>query len=131
MPDRIRLALFGLFAVATATVWFVNSNQARDETPQQRAVKECYRYIDAIQLWYIRPEYQNGNGRQNFAHFDAKSLGFTDSDDLQEWERDGITYKLENPRFSAFDFVAVLNDGTRIEFKNIKFDSRPQYMISQ
>ncbi len=130
MTDRFRLAIFGVLSVVVAAVWLPDAVNSGSDDRCRQTIKECYRYIDAIQLWYVRPEYQNGNGRQNFAHFDAQLLGFSEAADTQEWEKDSVEYRMINARFTAFDFIAICEDGSQIEFRNIRFDSRPEYEIN-
>lgn len=94
--------------------------------PNQTVITECYRIIDAAQLWYVRPELFNGNGNQSFAHMDANILGISKEENSVEWKTEFAMFRFENLRFRAFDLIAVCNDGTKLEFRNIYSDTRPK-----
>ncbi len=122
--ERFILAIVGLFALGTALVGYSGLYRQLLPRHDRELELECYRVIDVTQLWFARPEAFGGGGR-SFIGFDFHKIGLTDRPGAVTYQGEHADFAIENLRADAFDLIAVSTDGTRLESRNIGFDTRP------
>ena len=122
--ERLILTVVGIFALGTALLGYSGLYRAIVPRPDRELELECYRVIDAAQLWYVRPE-AYGGGDRSFIGLDFHVIGLSDKPGAVTWRGEHGGYAIENLRTDAFDLEAVSPDGTRLEARDIGFDTRP------